>query len=83
MVRDSSEYLAEAGGAPAPAARVTRLEVPPAEGDRCRHDLYAPSCATCSRNPDAADPDFMSEFGGMEQGFDYYGELGMLGRGWK
>lgn len=83
MVRDYSEYLAEAGGGNAPAARPAVLRVDPAEGDECKHMMLAVSCATCNRNPDAADPGFMSEFGGMEQGFDFYGELGMSTKGWK
>lgn len=83
MVRDSSEYLAEAGGAHTPAPQVTRLHVSPAEGDLCIHEMFAPACATCTRNPDAADPEFMEEFGGMTQGFGFYDELSMSTKGWK
>jgi len=83
MPRDYSDYLREAGGAPDPVAgEKPGLRIASAEGDRCIHDLFAPACAVCNRNRDAADPEFMEEFGGMTQGFGFYDELSMTTKGW-
>jgi len=85
MPRNYDDYLREAGGAPDPVAEKKQdsgLRIASAEGDRCIHDLFAPACAVCNRNPDAADPGFMEEFGGITQGFGFYDELSMTTKGW-